>query len=188
MQPHFIYNVLGSIQELVLLDPRYASEVLGDFTVYLRSCVRAIASDEPIHFTEELNNIQAYVNIEKMRFGNKLNVQYKIQTEDFHILPLSIQPLVENAIRHGIYKKGNAGGTVTICTSEKDNWIEIRVIDDGVGFDENKMLRDIKKGRRDSTGLGNIRFRLEKVMGARIQMKSEIGKGTTVTIRLPRRE
>ena len=188
MQPHFIYNVLGSIQELVLLDPQYASDVLGDFTVYLRSCVRAIASDEPIHFTEELNNIQAYVNIEKMRFGNKLNVQYKIQTEDFHILPLSIQPLVENAIRHGIYKKGNAGGTVTICTSEKDNWIEIRVIDDGVGFDENKMLRDIKKGRRDSTGLGNIRFRLEKVMGARIQMKSEIGKGTTVTIRLPRRE
>lgn len=186
MQPHFLYNALGSIQEVILMDPQYASDLLGDFTVHLRSCVRAMTNDDPIPFTQELENIRAYVNIEKMRLGNKLEVSYEIEADAFVILPLCIQPLVENAIRHGVHKRGKAGGRVVLRTwEEPDSWM-IQVDDTGVGFDTKKLFRDIRNGKRDSTGLDNIRFRLEKVMGAEVDIKSTEGTGTTVTIRLPK--
>lgn len=188
MQPHFLYNALGSIQELMLSDPEYASELLGDFTIHLRSCVRAMSSDAPIPFTEELDNIRAYVNIEKMRFGDRLEVRYEIGTEDFLILPLCVQPLVENAIRHGIYRRGKEGGRVTIRTKREKEGVLIQVDDDGVGFDLEKFREEMKKGKKDSTGLANLRFRLEKVLGASISIDSKKGKGTTVTIHMPKEE
>ncbi len=186
MQPHFLYNALGSIQEVILMDPQYASDLLGDFTVHLRSCVRAMTTDATISFDDELKNIKAYVNIEKMRLGKKLDVEYNIQTMDFNILPLCIQPLVENAIRHGIYKKGKTGGKVIIGTSEDHSSVYVRVKDNGVGFDASQLFQDMKPGKRDSTGLKNICFRLEKVMGASVDIFSEIGAGTIVTISLPK--
>ena len=169
------------------MDPQYASDLLGDFTVHLRSCVKAMTSDAPIPFAEELKNIQAYVNIEKMRLGKKLSVQYDIETEDFMILPLSVQPLVENAIRHGVYRKGKTGGTVTVITMQRDKEILIQVRDDGVGFDVHQLMQEIESGKKDSTGFLNIRFRLEKVMGATVDIESKPGQGTTITIRLPER-
>lgn len=188
MQPHFLYNALGSIQEVILMDPKYASDLLGDFTVHLRSCVRAMASDDPIRFEEELKNIKAYVNIEKMRFGDKLSIEYDIGAADFDVLPLSIQPLVENAIRHGIYHRGREGGTVTLRTGkDRDGWV-VQVEDNGVGFDVEQLTREIEERKRDSTGLYNIRFRLEKIMGARVELDSAVGRGTTVTIRIPGKE
>lgn len=188
MQPHFLYNALGSIQEVILIDPQYASDLLGDFTVHLRSCVRAMSSDEPIRFAEELKNIKAYVNIEKMRLGEKLSVVYDVENMEFDVLPLSIQPLVENAIRHGIHKRGMEGGTVTIRTWREEETSFVQVEDNGVGFDIKKLLEDVKEGKKDSTGLGNIRFRLEKIMGATVDVSSTVGKGTTVTVRIPGRE
>lgn len=188
MQPHFLYNALGSIQEVILIDPGYASELLGDFTVHLRSCVRAMTKDEPIPFAEELKNIRAYVNIEKMRLGNRLQVEYDIRSTAFYILPLCIQPLVENAIRHGIYRRGKQGGTVQIRTGEDDeDWI-VQVEDDGIGFDIHKFQQDLRERKRDSTGIINIRFRLEKVMGARVELRSQPGTGTVATIRVPKGE
>lgn len=184
MQPHFLYNALGSIQEVILIDPHYASELLGDFTVHLRSCVRAMTKDEPIPFSEELKNIKAYVNIEKMRLGGRLHVEYDIRTTAFYILPLCIQPLVENAIRHGIYRRGRQGGTVTVRTWEDAASWTIQVEDDGTGFDVQQYFQEIREGNRDSTGIMNIRFRLEKVMGAALCIRSAPGAGTTATIRL----
>ncbi|MBQ4045738.1 MAG: histidine kinase, partial [Lachnospiraceae bacterium] len=133
MQPHFLYNALGSIQEIVLEDPVYASELLGDFTTHLRSCIRAMANDAAIPFDQELANIKAYVNIERMRFGQKLKVIYDIQTDDFKILPLSVQPIVENAIRHGIYERGGKGGTVVVRTQDGPDSVKIIVEDNGIG-------------------------------------------------------
>ncbi len=188
MKPHFLYNALGSIQELVLTEPQYASDLLGDFMVHMRSCVRAMANDEPIRFTEELKNIKAYVNIEKMRLGEKLDMQYDIEEDGFMVLPLCVQPLVENAIRHGIHKRGRKGGVVILRTrSEKRAWV-IQVEDTGVGFDSEKMLHEIESGAKDSTGLSNIRFRLEKVMGGSMDIKSREGEGTVATIRIPKGE
>lgn len=186
MQPHFLYNALGSIQEILLDDPKYASELLSDFTIHLRSCIRAMGSDAPLPFGQELSNIKAYVRIEQMRFGERLKVVYDTPVTDFRIVPLSVQPLVENAIRHGIYERGPAGGTVTVRSRETETeWI-VEVEDDGVGFDVDE-LGTAAWGNKDSTGLENISFRLERVMNASVDIKSVRGVGTKVAIRLPKK-
>ena len=186
MQPHFLYNSLGSIQEIILDDPIYASELIGDFTTHLRSCIRAMSNDAPIPFNQELENIKAYINIEKMRFGDKLKVVYDIKANDFSILPLSVQPIVENAIRHGIYQKGEKGGTVLISTSESANSWNNLIKDNGLGFDVKQFETEVFLGQRDSTGLKNITFRLDKMMNASVNIDSKKDIGTTVTITIPK--
>ena len=185
MQPHFLYNALGSIQEIVLEDPEYAYKLIGDFSVHLRSCIRAMTNDALIPFSQELENIRAYVNIEQMRFGNKLKIVYDIETDDFPIVPLSVQPVVENAIRHGIYQRGKQGGTVTIRTKEDNFQRIIQIKDDGVGFDTSCLTAEEAGNTTDSTGLSNVVFRLEKIMNAKIQIHSEVNVGTNVIITLP---
>ncbi len=186
MQPHFLYNALGSIQEIILDNPEYASELVGDFTTHLRCCIRAMSSDALLPFEQELENVRAYVNIEKMRFGEKLKVKYDIPVVDFKILPLSIQPLVENAIRHGIYQRGPVGGTVIIRSRElPDRWV-IEVEDDGVGFDVKAFKSDSAAGTKDSTGLNNIQFRLNKVMNSNLIIRSKPGSGTKATVIIPK--
>ena len=186
MQPHFLYNALGSIQEIVLDDPVYASELLGDFTTHLRSCIRAMENDAPIPFEQELKNIEAYVNIERMRLGSKLNVRYDIKTTEFSVLPLSVQPLVENAIRHGIYQRGQTGGTVTVSTGEtKNTWI-VCVEDDGIGFDVDAYRKKTEAGATESAGLKNLIFRLKNMLHADVDLKSRIGEGTKVTVTIPK--
>ena len=188
MQPHFLYNALGSIQEIILEDPDYAAKLLGDFTIHLRSCIRAMENDNMILFAHELENIRAYASIEKMRLGEKLKVLYEIEADGFHILPLSVQPLVENAIRHGVYQRGPVGGTVTVRSKEKlDAWV-VEVEDNGVGFDTSALEKEITSGSRDSTGLKNIQFRLNKVMHASVTIDSQVGVGTKVTITIPKGE
>lgn len=186
MQPHFLYNVLGSIQEIVLNDPEYASQLIGDFTVHLRSCIRAFSSDAPIPFIQELANVRAYVNIEKMRLGEKLRVVYDINTTDFLILPLSIQPIVENAIRHGIFERGKKGGSVLIRSEETPHSWKITVSDTGVGFDAESFKKNELKDEKKSVGLKNLTFRLGKVMSASVDIQSTIGVGTTVVITIPK--
>ena len=187
MHPHFLYNALGSIREIVLTDPEYGADLLYDFTTHLRASIRAMSNDSSILFSQELENIHAYINIEKMRFGDDLKVEYDIKTDDdFKIIPLSIQPIVENAVKHGIYEKESGAGTVIISTAELEDCLEIRVTDDGVGFDPEKIRRDVIAGRRDSTGLDNLIFRLKNMMNAKVNIKSAVGAGTSVTIRIPK--
>lgn len=186
MQPHFLYNALSSIREVVLTDPEYASDLIYDFTVYLRACIKTMQSGDLISMDQELDNIRAYTNIEKMRMGDRLHVVFDIQAEDFKIAPLSIQPLVENAIRHGIFKRGMQGGTVTIKTETSLESNVIIIKDDGVGFDYQKVRNEVESGKRDSIGLDNAMFRLKKRLNADIMINSEIGKGTVVKISVPR--
>ena len=185
MQPHFLYNALASIREIILEDPQYASDLICDFTTHLRACVKSMSNNDLIPFRQELENIRAYVNIEKMRFGDKLKVQYEIDADDFMIVPLSIQPLVENSIRHGIYERGAKGGTVSIAASKTEEYYMITVKDDGVGFDYEKIRGEVERGERDSTGLSNLIFRLEKILGADVSVHSKIGDGTEITIQIP---
>lgn len=184
MQPHFLYNTLSSIQELVLEDPPYASRMIGDFTTFLRGCIRSMADDRPIPFSQELLNIQSYTRIEEMRMEDRLRMCYEIEAEDFLILPLSIQPLVENAIRHGIYGRGPEGGTVRLHTWREGRTVCIEVSDDGVGFDTESVMRKIQQKDPGSYGLRNLIFRLERGMGAAVDIRSLVGTGTTVTIRM----
>lgn len=185
MQPHFLYNALASIREIVLDDPEYAADLIYDFSMHLRACIRSMANDNLIPFSQELTNIKAYVNIEKMRFGDRLNIEYDCPETEFDIIPLSIQPLVENAIRHGVYERGVAGGTVKISTRRtKDSYL-VEIADNGVGFDYDEVMAQVQDGKRDSTGLFNLIYRFEMLMKAKVDVQSEIGKGTKITVIIP---
>lgn len=186
MKPHFLYNALGSIQEVMLEDPARAASLLEDFTMHLRGCIKAMDGDRPIPFTQELDNIKAYTNIEKMRLGERLNIRYELGATQFDVLPLSIQPIVENAIRHGVHRRGSQGGAVTLRTwAEEGEWV-VQVEDTGVGFDVAAYEDLVSRGETASTGLKNIRFRLENIMGATLSVESAPTCGTTVTVRIPK--
>lgn len=186
MQPHFLYNALSSIREVVLQNPQYASDLMYDFTVYLRACIRTMQNGDLITVQQEIDNIHAYVNIEKMRMGDRLNIIYDLRSEEFKIAPLSIQPLVENAIRHGIHKRGKKGGTVTITTETLEEYNRIIIEDDGVGFDYQKVRNEVAEKKRESIGLDNVMFRLTKHQNAKVVIDSKIGVGTRITVWIPR--
>ena len=185
MQPHFLYNALSSIREIVLENPQYASDLIYDFTTHLRACIRSMSNEQLVPFAEELENIKAYVNIEKMRFGERLSIEYNCAETEFEIIPLSIQPLVENAIRHGIYERGARGGTVKVSTYRSEGRYVICVEDDGIGFDFERTMNEVKNGRRDSNGLYNLIFRFETLMNAHVGVESEVGQGTKITVTIP---
>ncbi len=188
MQPHFLYNALSSIREVVLQNPQYASDLLYDFTVYLRACIRTMEDGALVSIQQEMDNIRAYVNIEKMRMGERLTVEYDLKSEDFEIVPLSIQPLVENAIRHGIYRRGKQGGNVRISTETFPKCHVITVRDNGVGFDYQKLRDEVEAGNRDSIGLDNVTFRLTKQVNGKVIIRSQVGEGTVIMIRIPRED
>lgn len=184
MQPHFLYNALTSIQEMTLESPEYAYDLLGDFNTYLRGSIRATTNTKLISMSEELQHIYAYVSIEQLRFGDRLRMEYQIEDEAFEILPFSIQPLVENAIRHGVFGRGAAGGEVKLSILDREDSHEIVVEDTGIGFDTAFLESDQEEAQYDSHGLKNLLFRLQKGMGATVEIDSRPGVGTKVKVHL----
>lgn len=180
IRPHFIYNTLNSIQALISVDPKKSEEMLDDFSHYLRAHIDVIEGDEVILFSEEINNIKTYVNIEQVRFP-RLKVEYLIEEDLFMVPALSIQPIVENAVKHGVSKR-NRGGTVTIASRCRDNKYVVVVSDDGAGFDSG--------GGSDhhSVGMENVKSRLVAICHADMTVESRIGAGTTVTIEIPKED
>ena len=138
IKPHFIYNTLNSIRTLTRLDPKAAQQAIYDFSIYLRSNLDNMGDRELIPFSEELRHIRVYLDIEKIRFEERLNVVMDIQTSVFLVPPLSIQPLVENAVKHGICTR-MCGGTVTIRSYEEKNEYVVEVEDDGAGIDVSSL-------------------------------------------------
>lgn len=179
IQPHFIYNTLASISTLIPLDPDKAQEALDVFTEYLRSNLSSLSDVKLIPFKDELRHVETYLSLEKLRFGERLTVVHDIMVRDFLVPPLSIQPIVENAVKHGILKKIE-GGTITIKSYQDDENIYIEIKDDGVGFDiDDKKLDDIKH-----VGLKNVRYRISSMSKGTLSIKSEIDKGTDVIIKI----
>ncbi len=181
IRPHFMYNALSSIAMLCKLDPETAYQATITFSQYLRSNMDSLKQKEPVPFEQELEHLKKYLYIEKLRFGKKLNIVYDIQTTDFVLPQLSIQPLAENAVKHGISKK-RGGGTLTIATRETDKFYEVIVSDDGTGFDVN----EVKNDGRSHIGMENIRTRLKEMCNAEVEINSVIGEGTVATVRLPK--
>lgn len=143
-----------------------------------------------IPFSEELRHIRAYLDIEKIRFEERMNVVMDIRTSMFLVPPLSIQPLVENAVKHGICTR-MSGGTVTIRSYEEKNVYVVEVEDDGVGFDVSSLDMgddtdgDVLSSGSDTDshiGLKNIRFRVKEITGGSLKIESLPGKGTKVTV------
>lgn len=181
IQPHFLYNSINAIRELCRIDPPKARDALGDFAEYLRGNMDSINSREPIHFSKELAHIKNYLNLEKMRFGDELNIIYEINESDFFLPSLSVQPLVENAVKHGVCEKEN-GGTVLLRTRKEDNCIIIEVIDDGIGFD--MEAANASKDGRSHLGIQNTKKRLQHMSNASLSITSVPGKGTRAEIRI----
>lgn len=178
IQPHFLYNSLGAIRELCRQDPEEACEALNAFSDYLRGNMDSLKSEHVIHFSKELSHVKTYLQLEKLRFGDNLKVVYEIQTDDFLLPPLTVQPLVENAVKHGICSKED-GGCVTLRTERVDGRIKITVMDDGIGFQPS----DINEQER--IGIQNVKKRVQYVGNGQLEIESEPGKGTIAVIWFP---
>ncbi len=181
IQPHFMYNALSSIAMMCTLNPETAQEATVNFADYLRGNMDSLKQTSPVPFEVELEHLKKYIYIEKLRFADLLNVEYDIQATDFMLPLLSIQPLVENAVKHGV-GMAEDGGTVKISTRETENAFEVIVEDNGVGFDVNEKKND----GRSHVGMENTKKRLHDMCGGEVIITSVIGKGTTAKVILPK--
>ena len=180
IQPHFLYNSLGAIRELCRQDPEDAREALRIFITYLRANMESIQREHMIHFSKELEHISAYLQLEKLRFGDDLMVEYDIQEDDFFIPSLTIQPLIENAVKHGLCGR-EEGGTVTLHTHREGERIVITIQDDGVGFNVEEL------DEKEHLGLNNVQKRLKNIVDGDMNIVSELNVGTVVTITIKER-
>lgn len=186
IQPHFLYNALNTIKYLIKRDPKSAEKAVISFSKYLRGNMDSITQKAPIPFADELEHTKHYCDIELLRFGDKLNIVYDTPVTNFVIPALSVQPLVENAIKHGVTKKIE-GGTVTVTTNEDENNYIIKIQDDGVGFDVQNP--DLKPSEAHAhIGVNNVRERLINMINAEFIIESQIDVGTCVTIKIPKKE
>lgn len=181
IQPHFLYNVLTSIRALCRSDAHSAERALTDFTLYLRANLDSLNAVGCVPFLKELEHTKHYVDLEKMRFGKDLTVLFNTPVTQFSLPPLTLEPIVENAVRHGVMQRRN-GGTVMISTCEAEGGVRITVADDGVGFDVSSL--DTESGTH--IGLRSVRERLAGVCGGRLEVESSPSVGTTVTLYLPK--
>ena len=181
IQPHFLFNALTSISVLCEKNPMKAQTALNDFADYLRGNLDSLRRTAPVPFSKELKHIKIYLSLEQMRFESELNVVYDIEADSFLLPALTVQPLVENAVKYGVGKKPG-GGTVTISTREEATCFSITVADDGVGYDPQETQYD----GRTHIGIDNVRARLAAMVGGTLTIQSEKGRGTSATIQLPK--
>lgn len=183
IRPHFMYNALSSIAILCKLNPDTAYDATIAFSDYLRGNMDSLRQTAPVPFEIELEHLKKYLYIEKLRFDDKLSIEYDIKDVDFELPLLSIQPLVENAVKHGVGMKED-GGTVKISTRETETAHEVIIEDDGVGFDVNETKED----GRSHIGMENTKKRLHEMCGGEVIIESEIGKGTVARVIIPKKE
>lgn len=181
IQPHFLYNALTSIYRLCDIKPEAAKEAISNFSKYLRGNLDSIKQTKMISFADELKHLQAYLSLEKIRYDDYLDIEYDIRSTEFFIPPLTVQPLVENAVNHGVSDLPG-GGLVTVSAVERNDCYEIRVSDNGVGFDPDAVLAD----GRSHIGISNVRSRLNIMCHGTLDIKSEPGEGTMAIIQIPK--
>lgn len=179
IQPHFIFNTLTTIEQLCRTDAALAGQATKFFARYLRGNLDTINNSKLIPFAEELNHIRNYIWLEKIRFDEDLAYEESIEADDFLLPALTVQPLVENAVKHGL--KSTLSGTVTVRLESRivDGVAEIVVRDNGGGMDTSKPLA----GKH--VGLTNVRERLEMMTGGTIEIQSTVNVGTEITLRIP---
>ncbi|MCL2628213.1 MAG: histidine kinase [Oscillospiraceae bacterium] len=180
IQPHFIYNSLIAIREMCLVSPETASKAVDEFSNYLRGNLDSLSIRTPISFERELKHVKTYLSLEKRRFEDRLNIVYDLEAKDFLIPAMTLQLIVENAVRHGITKRED-GGTVTIKSEEKKDDYIITVTDDGVGFDVQKLADE-----ELHVGIKNARNRLAVMCGGMLIIESKPDSGTNVIITIPK--
>lgn len=181
IQPHFLYNSLCVIQDLCNGKAPEAEQATIAFSRFLRGNLDSLKADKPIAFKQELTHTRYYLTLEQLRFGERLRVAYNIQSELFRLPALSLQPIVENAVRYGVMKRPE-GGTVTISSQETNTHYVITVEDNGVGFDPLEKHAD----GRTHIGISNVRQRLQDMCAGSLLLESTPRQGTLATILLPK--
>jgi two-component system, LytTR family, sensor kinase len=188
ISPHFVYNSLAAIASFVRTDPERARELLLEFADFTRYAFRR--GGEFTTLADELRNVERYLVLEKARFGERLDVKLRVAPE---VLPvavpfLAVQPLVENAVRHGLETKTGVGH-VTLLAEDQGSHALIVVEDDGVGSDPDLVRRVLAgESEADSVGLGNVDARLRQVFGDDhgLVVETAPGAGTKVSFRVPK--
>ncbi len=188
ISPHFIYNSLAAIASFVRTDPDRARELLLEFADFTRYSLRKGGAYTSL--AEELRNIERYLVLEQARFGDRLQIRLLIAPEVLTVTvpDLAIQPLVENAVRHGLATKEGVG-TVSITAADRGSAAEIVVEDDGDGADPERIRRILDGDLdTDSHGLANVDSRLRKVYGDDfgLVVETAIGAGMRVSFRIPK--
>ena len=178
IRTHFVFNVLNAISGLCKSDPEQADMQIVLFSRYLRNNIDIMQEDHPIPFEKELEHMHNYVDLEQLRFGEKIILDENYEYVNFVIPSLVMQPLVENAIKHGLLPKAG-GGVIRVNTSRRGDGVLIEIADNGIGFDTSKNVDSA------SVGLSNVRFRVEKMMNGRMQVESTPNVGTLVRLWLP---
>ena len=180
MRPHFIFNMLLAIKQLCVENPKQAAEAIQHFARYLRTNIEALSEERLVPFSKELECIKEYIALEQADPASGFQIKYEIQYDEFELPLLTVQPMVENAVRHGIASK-RGEGIVKIRTLLEDEKIFILVEDNGTGFGSETR----QQAEHRSIGLKNVTERL------RILCKGELsiintGHGTTVQIVIPK--
>jgi len=183
IRPHFLFNTLAVIREIYRSDPEKGDTAITEFAGFLRHNMEALSVEKPIPFTEELDFVRRYLDLQMLRFGDELTVNYDLEATDFSLPVLTLQPIVENAVTYGVRKQRKRSGIVTIRSLERDERFEIHVIDNGPGFDPETLTEENQEAH---IGLKNVRERLRHTCGGELEVNSVCGTGTTVILIIPK--
>ena len=178
IQPHFLYNTLATIRSLCVRSPQTAAQTIDKFSKYLRQNLDALNQTKLIPFSQELEHVRIYTEIEMLMFPY-IHIHYDVEDDCFMLPPLTVQPLVENAIRHGV--RGREAGEIDITVRKEENGHVVVIADNGLGFDPATV--DTAEGKH--IGIQNVRERLEKQCGGTLILESRLGEGTRVTVFVP---
>ncbi len=186
IRPHFLYNALGAISNLCQKDDLRASHLLDDLAVYMRNCLAEYNPDSLITLDADLDFVHAYLHIEQARFGQRIQVLYTIDAWPESLLPvLVLQPLVENAVRHGIARRP-AGGLIRVQAAVVPGGVLYQVQDNGVGMMPDQIDTVFQPDL--PAGGGTLRYihaRLLQLTGKGLTIDSQPGQGTHVEFMVP---
>ena len=182
IQPHFLFNTLGTISHLCTDAPE-AKKAIGLFSRYLRGNIDVLSNEMLIPFDKEIDHARMYLELEKLRFGDSLQVSWDLACTDFMIPSLTLQPLVENAVRYGVRGNADGCGTVQIQSRDCGDYYEISVVDSGPGFYPDQTRWSVE---RSHIGIDNVKERLRAVCNGELRIQSYPGRGTQATIMLPK--
>ena len=183
IKPHFLFNSLSVIRELYEEDVEAGDHALTDFSQFLRYNLDSLSKERMISFSEEMENIKRYLELQQLRFGDSLKVTYDLESIDFKVPVFSIQPIVENAVAHGARKRADKQGHVTISSKEYPDHYEIKIVDNGPGFVPEDVEKETTNGH---IGIKNVCERLDLAENGDLIIDSKLGEGTTATLIFPK--
>lgn len=188
IKPHFLYNALNAIISISREDQEKSTNLLVSFSNYLRGCFNFKSTDNQTLLRKEMEHVNAYLEIEKARFDERIEFSIVLPEHlDYHIPVLVLQPIIENAIVHGLLPKPE-GGKIELIIMENGSYLEFSVNDNGIGMDSKKILKEKSDGMGNGIALRNIDSRLRKMYGSGLTFVSEKMNGTKVRWRIPIRE